>query len=114
MAEIEIGLGAVVGDKDLAVLERAHGARIDVDVGVHLLHRDLQAARFHQRADGGGREPLAEGGNNAAGNKEKLGFHARLLGPAILDRKHGDSANGIKRQDSTLPAPRWETVKRPI
>ena len=27
VAQIEVGLGAVVGDEDLAVLERAHGAR---------------------------------------------------------------------------------------
>ena len=33
VAEVEVGLGAVVGDEDLAVLERAHRARIDVDVG---------------------------------------------------------------------------------
>ena len=32
VAEIEVGLGAVVGDVDLAVLKRAHRARIDVDV----------------------------------------------------------------------------------
>ena len=32
VAEVEIGLGAVVGDVDLAVLERRHRARIDVDV----------------------------------------------------------------------------------
>src|SRR5262245_65577588 len=30
MAEIEIGLGAVVGDEDLAVLVGAHGSRVDV------------------------------------------------------------------------------------
>ncbi len=44
--QIEIGLGAVVGDEHLAVLERAHGARIDVDVRVKLEHRDLQAPRL--------------------------------------------------------------------
>ena len=39
VAEVEVGLGAVVGDEHLAVLERAHGARIDVDVRVELDHR---------------------------------------------------------------------------
>ena len=39
VAEIEVGLGAVLGDEDLAVLERAHGARIHVDVGIELEHR---------------------------------------------------------------------------
>ena len=36
MAEIEVGLGAVVGDEHLAVLGRAHRARIDVEIGVEL------------------------------------------------------------------------------
>ena len=51
VAEVEIGLGAVVGDEDFAVLERRHRAGIDVDVGIELLQRDLEAARFEQRAD---------------------------------------------------------------
>ncbi len=46
MAQVEIGLGAVVGDEHLAVLKRAHGARIDVDIRVQLEHRDLQAPRL--------------------------------------------------------------------
>ncbi len=46
MAQVEVGLGAVVGDEHLTVLERAHGARIDVDVRVQLEHRDLQAPRL--------------------------------------------------------------------
>src|SRR3970282_1432482 len=46
MAEVQVGLGAVVGDVDLAVLERAHRARIDIDVGAELHHRHAQAARF--------------------------------------------------------------------
>jgi RNA-splicing ligase RtcB len=46
VTKIQVGLGAVVGDEHLAVLERAHRARVDVDVGVELDHRDLEAARF--------------------------------------------------------------------
>lgn len=34
MAQIEIGFSAVFGDKYLAVFERGHGARVDVDVRV--------------------------------------------------------------------------------
>jgi len=34
VAEVEIGLGPVVGDEHLAVLIRAHRARIDVEVGI--------------------------------------------------------------------------------
>ena len=46
VAEVEIGLGAVVGDEHLAVLERAHGAGIDVQVGIELLQRDTAARGF--------------------------------------------------------------------
>jgi hypothetical protein len=44
MPEVEIGLSAVVGDEDLTVLERVHGARIDVDVGVELLVYDPETS----------------------------------------------------------------------
>ena len=37
VAQVEIGLRAVVGDEDFAVLERAHGARIHVQVRIELL-----------------------------------------------------------------------------
>ena len=39
--EVEVGLGAVIGDEDLAVLERRHGAGVDVQIGIELLQRDL-------------------------------------------------------------------------
>ena len=74
MAEIEIGLGAVVGDEDLAVLERAHRAGIDVDVRVHLEQRHLEAARLEQRADRRRRQPLAQRRDHAAGDEDELGL----------------------------------------
>src|SRR5690606_9426077 len=46
VAQGEVGLGAVVGNEHLTVLERAHGARIDVDVRIQLEHGDLQAPRL--------------------------------------------------------------------
>ena len=73
MAEVEIGLGAVVEDVDFAVLVRAHRARIDVDVGVEFLQADAQAAMFEQHADGGAGEPLAEGTDDAAGDENVFG-----------------------------------------
>ena len=59
MAKIEVGFGAVVGDEDFAVLERAHGARIHVDVGVQLHHRDFEAARFEDGGERGGSDTFA-------------------------------------------------------
>jgi hypothetical protein len=79
VAEIEIGLGAVVGHEDLAVLIRAHRARIDVEIGVELAQADLVAARLQQRAERGGRETLSQGGDHAAGdeNVPRHGARAR-------------------------------------
>ena len=76
MAEVEVGLGAVVGDEHLAVLERAHRARIDVDVRVELDHGDVEAARFEDRGEGGGGDALAQGGHDAAGDEYKFGHCA--------------------------------------
>ncbi len=46
MAEIEVGLGAVVGDVDLAMLIGRHGAGVDIEIGVELAQTDLEAARL--------------------------------------------------------------------
>jgi len=51
VADVEVGLGAVVRDEHLTVLERVHGARIHVEVRVELLHGDPQAARLEQRTE---------------------------------------------------------------
>ena len=59
VAQVEVGLGAVVGDKDFAVLEGRHGSRIDVEIGVELHHVHAQAAALKQAADGGRRQTLA-------------------------------------------------------
>ena len=59
VAQVEVGLRAVVGDKDFAVLEGRHGAGIDVEVGVELHQVDAQAAALKQAADGSGRQTLA-------------------------------------------------------
>ena len=47
--EVKVGLGAVLGDEYLAVLERRHGSRIHVDVGIQLDVGDPDAARFEDR-----------------------------------------------------------------
>ena len=58
--QVEIGLGAVVGDVNLAVLIGAHGARIDVEVGIELAQADLIAAGLKQGAESGGGETLSK------------------------------------------------------
>jgi hypothetical protein len=49
VAEVQVGLGAVVGDEHLAMLERAHRAGIDVQVGIELLDGDAEAARLEKQ-----------------------------------------------------------------
>ena len=71
VAEVEVGLGAVLGDEHLAVLVGRHRARVDVDVGVELLQRDGQPARDQQLADRGGGDALAERGDDAAGDEDE-------------------------------------------
>ena len=110
VAQVEVGLGAVLGDEDLAVLEGAHGAGVDVDVGVELLARDLEAARLEEEADGRGGDALAETRHHAARHEDVLGHAPRPLlvsaaarpgAPAGLRRagahqetpaRHGDAA----------------------
>ena len=60
MAEIEIGLRAVIGDEDFAVLIRRHGSRIDVEIGVELAQPHLVAARLKNRAERGRGETFAK------------------------------------------------------
>ena len=79
VAEVEVGLGPVVGDVDLAVLVGAHGARVHVDVGVELLQRHPVAVPLEQAADGGGGEPLAEGRHHPAGDEDELHGAARVV-----------------------------------
>src|SRR6266487_5678309 len=42
VTEIEVGLGPVIGDIDLAMLRRAHRARVDVEIGVELAQPDAE------------------------------------------------------------------------
>ena len=72
VAEVEVGLGAVLGDVDLPVLIGAHGTGIDVDVGVELLRGDLQPARLQQTAERGRGDALAEAGDHAARHENIL------------------------------------------
>ena len=59
MAEVKVGLRTVVGDEHFAVLEGAHGARIHIDVGIQLEHRNLEAARLEDGGKGGGSDTFA-------------------------------------------------------
>ena len=53
VTEVEVGLGAIVGDEDFTMLEGRHGSGIDVQVRIELLQRDFQSTALHQAAHGG-------------------------------------------------------------
>ena len=73
MAQVQVGLGAVFGDEDLAVLERAHRAGIDVDVGIELEEGDFEAARFENSGQRRGGNAFPQGRHHATGNEYVLG-----------------------------------------
>ena len=51
MAQVEIGLGAIIRDEHLAMLKRTHGTGVDVEIRVHFLHRDLVTACLEKTAE---------------------------------------------------------------
>ena len=77
--DVEVGLGAVLGDEHLPVLERVHRPGVDVEVGIELLHRDLQPACRQQLSKAAGGQALAERRRNAATDEEVLGRGLRVL-----------------------------------
>ena len=58
MAEVEIGLGAIVEHVNFAVLKRIHRPGIDVQIGIELLQKDALAAELEQGAEGSRRRGL--------------------------------------------------------
>ena len=60
MAEVEVRLGAVVGDVDLAVLVRAHRARIYVEIGIELANPHAVSARLQEGGEAGRHQTLAK------------------------------------------------------
>ncbi len=70
VAEVEIGLRPVVGDEHLPVLVGAHGAGVDVQVGVELAQAHGIAARLKEGAESRRCKAFSEGGDHAAGNED--------------------------------------------
>ena len=110
VAQVEVRFGAIVGDVHLAVLVRAHRARIDVDIRVELLKRDAVAVPFEQAADRGGGETFAERGHHAARHENVFGGssgrHMKpILRPVdagrcrVANRRSAPPANGAPLRD---------------
>ena len=71
VAEVEVGLGAVLGHEHLAVLVRRHRPRVDVDVRIELLQLHVEPARDEQAADRRGGDALAKRGDDPAGDEDE-------------------------------------------
>src|SRR5690242_21375816 len=71
MAEIEIGLGAVVSDVHLAMLVGAHRARIDIEIRVQLPQPDGVAPGLQKCAQSGGSQAFSERRDHAAGYEDQ-------------------------------------------
>src|SRR5439155_7752820 len=79
-----VRLGAVLGEEHLAVLERAHRSRIDVDVRVELEIGDADAAGSEDCGERGGGDALPERGDDATRYKHELGHGRQVQEIAIL------------------------------
>ena len=87
--DVEVRLGTVLGDEDLAVLERVHGARVHVEVRVELLHRDPQATGAKESAEAARRQTLTEGGGDTPGDEDVPGRGFRPPGESMRALCHG-------------------------
>src|SRR5690606_22727208 len=102
VADVEVGLGAVVGDEDLPVLEGVHGSRIDVQVRIQLLHGDPQTACREQIAQTGCSEPLAQGRYDAPGDENVLCYARLRIIPHGFAVYHRLSAHRRARRANTV------------
>ena len=73
MAKVQIGFGAILGDVHLTVLIGAHGARVNVNIGVELEESDLEPARLEDGSQRRGGDAFAQRGHDTAGHKDKFG-----------------------------------------
>src|SRR6478735_4052793 len=69
MAEIEIGLGAVVGHEHFAVLIRRHRSGIEVEIRIEFAETDLVPASLQQGTECRRSQTLSERRNHAAGDE---------------------------------------------
>src|SRR5205814_1421422 len=98
MAEIEIGLGAVVEHVDFAVLEWIHRAGIDVQIRIEFLEDDAEAAQLEERAERSRCQAFAQGTHDSACDENV--FHRR-----VLSRDKEASASSSETASSGVSTP---------
>ncbi|MNY00975.1 hypothetical protein D3C86_1334860 [compost metagenome] len=82
--QVEVGFRAIFGHEHLAVLEGAHRAGIDVDVGIELEEGDFEAARLENGRERSSSDALAERRDDATGDEDEFGHKPSLPGKSGL------------------------------
>ena len=92
VTQVEVGLRSIVGDVDLAVFDRAHGAGVDVEVGVEFTYPDSESTRLQQRPERCRSQAFAEGRYDAACDENEPSRHEPTLYPIWRRADKGDSS----------------------
>ena len=79
MAQVEVGFRAVIQHEYLAVLVRAHRARVNVDIGVQFLHSNRKTALFERTPKGSRGDAFSHGTDHAAGKENVFCGHTHSL-----------------------------------
>jgi hypothetical protein len=102
VSQVQVSFRALFQDIDFAVLIGAHGAWIDVDVGVEFLDGHSDVSRFENATDSGSRDAFAKATHNSAGHKYELGHifpHEWLsLTVTIQAQRRFSQPKGVKRK----------------
>ena len=109
VTQIKIRLCAIIGDKDLAMFKRAHGAGIHIQIGIQLAQPDRKTSRLEQRAKGCGRKAFAQRGHHTTGDENEP-CHARsapVIGASELPERPPKHASP-RDLTYTRVAPDWQ------
>ena len=81
MSKVQVGLCSIVGDEHLSMLDRIHGTRININIRIELLHRDLVPSCLQETSKGCGCNTFAESGDNAS--RDEYVFNCHTLPPNV-------------------------------
>ena len=79
--KVQVCLCSIVGDEHLSMLDRIHGTRINIDIRIELLHRDLVPSCLQETSKGWGCNTFAESGDNAS--RDEYVFNCHTLPPNV-------------------------------
>jgi hypothetical protein len=72
VTEVKVGFSTVVSDENFPVFEGIHRARVDVDVGIELLHRDAQSTHLEKTTERRCGQTLTKGTCDATRHEDVL------------------------------------------